>query len=101
MLKKHSRITPQIMNEVIPRNCALNYNLHLHPEFASRAISTVYYGSELLRFLGPKIWEMLPLDMKNSDSLDSFKSEIKKWRPQECIFRLCKSYVHQVDFTKI
>ena len=31
-------------------------------------------GSESLSFLGPKIWEMLPLDLKNSDSLDSFKS---------------------------
>ena len=58
------------MNEVFPRNCPLNYNLRCHPEFASRAINTVHYGPELLSFLGPKIWEMLPLDLKKSDSLD-------------------------------
>ena len=53
------------MNEVFPRNYALNYNLCRHPEFASRAINTVRYGSELLNFQGPKIWEILPLDLKN------------------------------------
>ena len=42
---------------------ALNYNLHRHPEVASRAIDTVHYGSESQSFLGPKIREMLPLDM--------------------------------------
>ena len=72
----------------LPRNCDLNYNLHCHPEFASRAIDTVHYGSESLSFLVPKIWKMLPLDLKNSESLDSFKSGIKNW------------YIHQKRFTQ-
>ena len=54
-----------------------------------------------LGFLGPKIWEMLPLDLKNSDFLDSFKSEIKNWRPQEWPFRFCKRYIQQVGITQI
>ena len=89
------------MNEVFPRNYALNYNLRRHPEFALRAINTVHYGSELLNFLGPKIWEILPLDLKNSDSLYSFKSVVKNWQPQECFCRLHKKYIHQVGFTQI
>ena len=76
-------MVPPIINEVFPRSHNLNYNLRRHPEFTSGAINTVHYGSELLRFLGPKIWEMLSLDLENSDSLDSFKSGIKNWRPQE------------------
>ena len=83
MVKTYKEMTPQIMNEVFPRNYALNYNLRRHPEFASRTINTVHYGSESLSFLGPKIWKMLPVDLKNSDSLDSFKSGIKNWGPQE------------------
>ena len=89
MFKTYKAMTPQIVNEVFPRNYALNYNLRRHPELASRAINTVHYGAESLSFLGPKIWEMRPLDLKNSDSLDSFKSGIKNWRPQECHCRLC------------
>ena len=90
MFKTYTRMAPQIMNEVFLRNYGLNYNLRRHPEFASRAINIVYYGSESLSFLGPEIREMLPLDPKNSDSLESFKSGIKNWRPQECPCRLCK-----------
>ena len=101
MFKTYTGMAPQIMNEVFPRNYILNYNLRRHPEFASRAINTVHYGSESLSFLGPKIWEMLPVDLKNSDSLDSFKSGIKNWRPQECPCRLCKRYIHRVGFTQI
>ena len=77
MFKTYTGMAPQIMNEIFPRNYTLNYNLHRHPEFESRAINTAHYGPELLSFLGPKIWEMLPLDLKNSDSVDSFKSGIK------------------------
>ena len=94
-------MTPQIMNEVFARNCALNYNLRRRCEFASRAINIAHYGSESLSFLGPKIWEMLPLDLKTSDFLDSFKSRIKNWRPQGCPCRFCKSYIYQVGFTRI
>ena len=94
MFKRCKGMAPQIMNEIFHINYALNYNLRRHPEFASRAINTVHYGSELQSFLGPKIWEMLPLDLKNSDSLDSFQSGIKNWGPQECHCRLCKRHIH-------
>ena len=83
-------MAPEIMNEVFLRNLALSYNLRRHPEFASRTIYAFHYGSKSLNFLGVKIWEMLPYDLKNSDSLDSFKSRIKNWRPEECPCRLCK-----------
>ena len=38
MFKTYTGILHQIMNEVLPRNCALNYNLCTHLEFASRTI---------------------------------------------------------------
>ena len=79
MLKTYMGMAPQIMNKVVPRNYALNYNLCRHPELPSSTINTFHYGSESLSFLGPKIWEILLLDLKNSDGLDSFKSRIKNW----------------------
>ena len=79
MFKTYTGMVHQIMNEVFLRNYTLNYNLRRHPEFPLRVINTVHYGSESLSVLGPKIWEMLPVDLKDSDSLDSFKSGIKNW----------------------
>ena len=45
MFKTYTGMASQIMNEVFPRNYALNYHLRRRPEFASRVISTVHYGS--------------------------------------------------------
>ena len=42
------------------------------------------YGSYTLRSLGPKIWNKLPSDLKNSVSLESFKSLIKLWSGPKC-----------------
>ena len=47
LFKTYTGITPQIMNEVFPRNFPLNYYLRRHPEFASRAIITALYDSDL------------------------------------------------------
>ena len=34
-------------------------------------------------YLGTKIWEKIPAEIKNKDSLEGFKKEIKKWKPTE------------------
>ena len=59
---------------------------------------TVNYGLETLRCLGPKIWEIIPIDMRNSTSLSTFKSRIKQWVPHSCLCRLCKVYIPQLGF---
>ena len=42
------------------------------------------------RLLAPKIWEILPKEIKNSETLNVFKSRIKNWSPQECSFIINK-----------
>ena len=59
---------------------------------------TVNYGLETLRHLGPKLWEMLPIAIKDSESLPAFKTKIKRWVPHSCPCRLCKLYVPQLGF---
>ena len=36
------------------------------------------YDTETVSFLAPKIWGILPKDIKDYESLDIFKSNIKK-----------------------
>ena len=48
------------------------------------------HDTETFSFLAPKIWDILLKDIKDSESLDTFKSKIKKWIPSECPCRLCK-----------
>ena len=40
----------------------------------------------------------MPAEIKNKDSIDGFKKEIKKWKPTECPYKICKSFVPNLDF---
>ena len=59
---------------------------------------TVKYGLETLRSLGPKIWNLIPTDLKDISSLPLFKVKIRKWVPRNCPCRLCYSFVPQLVF---
>ena len=59
---------------------------------------TVNHGLETLRTLGPKLWDMIPVNIRNSISLSVFKTKIKTWVPHRCPCRLCKVYVPELGF---
>ena len=45
---------------------------------------TTCYGLETTSFLGIGLWQALPNDMKQSDTLSSFNRRIKTWKRKEC-----------------
>ena len=53
-------------------------------------VKIVAYGTETIRYRGPKTWELLPSDIKKAKSLVEFKAKIKKWKAQGCTCRLCQ-----------
>ena len=59
---------------------------------------TVKNGLETIRYRGPKTWDLVPFEIRNSNSLAIFKSRIKNWKPVGCTCRLCKTYVFGVGF---
>ena len=86
---------PPVMNEIfVERNN--NYSLRGNNVLTRRKVTSVRYGTETVSFLAPKIWYILPKNLKDSESLDTFKRKIKKFIPLECPCRLCKTYVPQV-----
>ena len=46
--------------------------------FSTDPIHRACNGTESASYLGPKIWEQIHAEIKNKDSLDGFKKEIKK-----------------------
>ena len=87
------------MNETFPFR-DININLRNNTDFISRNVKTVRYGTESLSYLAPKIWNLLPNEMRDSSTLASFKEKIKLWVPDLCPCRLCKNYIHQVGFVE-
>ena len=75
-----------------------NYNLRNQTYFLIPQVKSVNYGSESIRFLEPKIWESLPNGSKNKESVESFKTAIKRWKLDSCPFRLCKTYLQNIDY---
>ena len=66
------------MQEVFLVNEQGNYNLRNQTDFIIPQLKTVIYGLQSIRVLGPKKWESLTNDLKNKESVDSFKIAIKR-----------------------
>ena len=79
----------------IPEN---HYKLLNYDGFRLPFARTVYHGTESISHLGPKVWDIVPTELKNVQSLSSFKKSIRKWIPNNCPCRLCKRYVDGVGF---
>ena len=91
-------LSPDLMKDVFPLNDYSGYNTRNKRTFKSRHVKTVRYGTGSLAYLAPKIWELVPNEMKNLESLAAFKTAIKKWKTRNCPCRLCKNYIPQVGF---
>ena len=83
---------------MFPLNSQPEYNFRNKTHIATRPIRTVYYGGNSLRYLGPNLWELIPSDIKDIDSVEVFKNGIKNWITDNYPYRLCKTYIHQVGF---
>ena len=97
MFKIHRDLSPDILREIFVPKISL-YNLRRNNTFERPQVHSVYHGTELLSFLGPKIWDLVPLELKQLESLEVFKLKIKKWILFECPCRLCRTYIQQVRF---
>ena len=76
---------PPHVNEVlVERDCS--YNLRRCNFLNRRRINSVRHGT--VYYLAPKIWDILPKEIKNFETLSTLKAKIKKWVPWECLFRL-------------
>ena len=98
LYKDLNDLSPDLMKDVFPLNDDSGCSTCNKRTFKSRNIKTVRYGTDSLAYLAPKIWELVPNEIKNLESLTAFKTVIKKWKTTNCPCRLCKNYIPQVGF---
>ena len=97
MYKINNNLAPSLMDDIFPKG-ENPYDTRSKNPFQGYNIRTVKNGSETISFRGPKTWELVPNNIKNSISLNHFKEQIKKCRPVGCTCRLCKTYIHNLGF---
>ena len=96
LYKVVNRISPELMSHVFPLKESVKYcskNI-----FLTRNVHMVKYGTETLAHLGPKVWAIVPIELKEANSLKEFKNKIKKWKPDKCPCKLCRTYISGVGY---
>ena len=90
MFKVVKRISPEIMKEVFHFCSKNNINLGQASTFYSRRVTSVHYVENSLAFLDPKIWELVPIEIRSSNSLSEFRRKIRYWETIDCLCKLFK-----------
>ena len=94
MFKLKNNIAPEIMKELFAPKMS-PFDLCNNNSFKTRRVNSVWHGTES-SYLSSKIWDLVPNEIKESESLNAFKFKIKRWIPEECPCRMCKIYLRQV-----
>ena len=104
MFKVINDLAPPFMKNIFTKNsnlCTDNISANTRSNSTFHNYNkprTVNYGLETLRCLGPKVYDMIPNDIKTSTSEHVFKTKIKKWIPTQCPCRLCLDYIPNVGY---
>ena len=65
-----------------------------------RNVRSVFHGTEIISFFGPKIWDIVPSELKQLETVNAFKRKIKKkWKSVNCPCRLCRPYIENVGLS--
>ena len=66
------------------------YNLRFSDNLQLPRAKTTCLGIDTVRFMGEKVWETLPPELKHSDSLQIFERVIYAQKCHACNCRLCE-----------
>ena len=97
MYKINKNLSPKITQNLFT-NDTQNYSLRSNTQFKVAVPKTVRYGTETFSYMGTKICELIPNDLKNLPTLKMFKKNIKTWFPDKCSCRLSKTYIPNIGF---
>ena len=91
-------LSPPIMNDTLTLDENASYNLRSGVTVIRRNIRTNKFGFETISTIGAVLWQILPNDIKNSDSLNIFKHRIKQWTPDNCPCKICRNFIKNLGY---
>ena len=95
MFKVKKGLSPSIIQDLFQEN-PFRENTFIRPNLRYEK------GKKSIRIFGPIIWNnMLPDSIKECNSLIDFKSSIKSWIPNNCVCKLCKTYIQRLGYINV
>ena len=70
MCRFYNGLSLPLMNNIFKLRAENSYNLREVSEFSRPMVKSVYHGTESISYLGPKIWNILPEKLKNTENLE-------------------------------
>ena len=61
-------------------------------------MKSVCKNLETVSYFGPKVWEILAIEIKETESFLEFKVKIENWNPQRGSCRRCEVYFQHIRF---
>lgn len=96
MFKVQNNLAAKIINDLF-YNETENYHYLRHcRDFNVSSINLIYHGNESTSYLDPKMLHIAQPEIKEINSLNSFKKSMRKWIPVDCLCWLCKTYISRV-----
>ena len=96
--KFKNNIGPEILHDIFEKSS----NIYRSDKILNtRNVKSVFNGTETVSYRAQKTWDIVPDNIKTASSLNEFISIIKKWQPDKCTCRLCKTYVDGIGFVDI
>ena len=85
---------PRIFADIFSSNSRANYFLPYQSEFIQPLVESVFNRPETISYLGPKIWDLVPLEIKQKEPLTTFKIEkyAKNMLPVSDLFECLMSF---------
>ena len=78
---------------------SIRYNLRSQTDFGGYSVNINRFGLNSLKFFAAKVWDVVRLEIKNSDTVEVFKNKIRKWKPN-CSCYFCKTYIKNIGFAE-
>ena len=100
LFKVKQNLSNSMLNNIFPTR-SISYNLRSQTDFIRSNASTSQYGLNSMRCFASKVWQMIPMEIKNSVSIESFKEKIRKWEPSSCNCKLCQPYINNLGYLSL
>ena len=97
LYKIKENLSNEIMSSIFPPRL-IKYNLRTQSDFFRNSVNSSKYGLNSIRFFTSKVWQMVPMEMKNLKSFEDFKNKIRRWELGGCDCKLCRDFVSNLGY---
>ena len=96
---KHT-ISNSLILHIFPLR-SVYYNLRTQTDFIKVYIITTRYSLKSLIFFASKVWDMIPVEIKSSSTVEIYKNKIRKWWPADSDCDIHRTYISKIGYLNV